>query len=178
MKKIISYIIILLLAVNAIFMGIIIFTKKPLHPRSKNIIEDLKPPHNKGEGFGYILNKELNATPNQVEKFKIIRKEYFNQIKDLRLKQETLKKELFKVVSTTFIEKAEHDSITKKIVEIEIELMNLNYKHFNKIKQECSPDQMKILDSLINKKWEKFDGNNYPGKHHRKSPECIESKNK
>lgn len=96
-----------------------------------------------------FLEKELQFDPKQSEVYKALRQEHAQQMRALR--------EDVKVMKTAYYQELSHanisdDSLRAKAVAIESKMVDadvLTFRHFQKVRQMCTPQQQKRFDEVV-----------------------------
>ncbi len=137
-KNIINIILVLLLAANAVTLGLFWFKK------------NLPPPAPEQRGVVEFLSKELNFDQQQQSALKQLVEEHRNSSKELREQLKKEKDEFFNLMKTgkvadSAIEKASYAANeTQRKMDISV------FKHFQQIRALCNADQQKKFDEIVN----------------------------
>jgi len=93
---------------------------------------------------------EVGLAQDQIDTFKILKEEYFNDIKpiwsDIRQLKDSLYQQLDKGV-----EDSSAQGILLKISQKNLEADTRTYSHFTKLRRFCSPEQQARFDTIIPK---------------------------
>jgi periplasmic protein CpxP/Spy len=96
-----------------------------------------------------FLEKELKFDPKQAETYRELRNEHAQKVNQLKEQVKGLKEEYFKDLAQTNISdetlKSKAENIESKMVEADV----LTFKHFQKVRQMCTPTQQERFDEVI-----------------------------
>ena len=141
-KKLMTRIIILLLLLNVISIGTVLW-KEVFH----------RPPYERGhkehEEIFSFLEKELNLTSNQSEQLKRIRSEFFVQEKIIsaliRSERDSMNSLMFNTNTNEELVK----SIALRVSENEYKMEMLRFEQAKKFKAICNSEQMEKFEGLV-----------------------------
>lgn len=159
-RKLLIRLIIVLVAVNLLFIGAYIwrgFTPPP------------KPDNQKQENTRdapAILEKELNLTPDQTRQIRKLRDRFAKREQELvdaiRIGRDSMNGEMFKENSN----EERIYSLARKIADKEYEMELLRFDQANEMKSICTPEQIKKFDKLVREMRDFFK----PGNKQEKKP--------
>lgn len=96
-----------------------------------------------------FLEKELKFDEKQSEAYKALRQEHAQQMRALREDVKSMKTEFYEELSQSNIS---DDSLRAKAVAIESKMVDadvLTFRHFQKVRQLCTPQQQQRFDEVI-----------------------------
>lgn len=172
-----KWLVIILLAVNTlsiIFIWTNILNRKE-HP---NKMENGPPRDNTD-----FLQRELNLTDEQAQKFEDRRKEFFSASDKLFTEMNTLQNELISKLFDPENNLVSVDSLINKIGKIQAALETLRFNHFKELLSYCTPEQKEKFIPIIKKITERKpppdrkEGNGFP-KNHKPGEPPFKPKNK
>jgi uncharacterized membrane-anchored protein YhcB (DUF1043 family) len=102
---------------------------------------------NRDNGPKNIIIKKLHFTQAQIENYQLLIDEHQSQMKSLRDELMDTKRALYKTLNNKN-SSALSDSLIHKTALINTKIEQLNYHHFEQIKQLCKPNQIKYFEEL------------------------------
>ena len=96
-----------------------------------------------------FLEHELSFDRHQTDLYKEMREEHFSKARSLKESVKELKEAYFNDLADTNITDEE---LTKKAITMETKMAELDvltFKHFQKVRQMCTPEQQKKFDTII-----------------------------
>ena len=96
-----------------------------------------------------MLKKELDFSDDQVERYLQVRFEHHEKMRRLQRKLSGIKKEMFDAVLAENSSPTISDSLLALSLETQGEIERLTYKHFEDLKNICSPEQQKKLKLMM-----------------------------
>ncbi|WP_435356316.1 Spy/CpxP family protein refolding chaperone [Emticicia sp. SJ17W-69] len=96
-----------------------------------------------------FLEKELQFDQKQSEVYKVLRQEHAQQMRALREDVKTMKTAYYQELALPNIS---DDSLRAKAVAIESKMVDadvLTFRHFQKVRQMCTPQQQKRFDEVV-----------------------------
>ena len=136
-------IILVLLNLTSIF---ILWYGKP-----KSFIDRPDMPDNKSGRLEKLLEKELDFSKDQIEKFIVLRDEHRKNIFKLNEEIRSVKKSLFDKIILDGYQKEISDSLIKVSLEKQKEIEEATIRHFVELENLCEKDQKSKLMKVMNK---------------------------
>lgn len=127
------YLLIVVLVLTNIGLVVFMYLHHPPHPMH-------------GEGPKKEIAQKLEFSPEQVEKYEIIIKEHRSSIKEIESKIRTSKNNLYSLLKSD--ETDQKDDIINQLGELQKEIENAHFKHFEKLKALCTEKQLNNFNQL------------------------------
>ena len=167
-KALIVIIVILLLtniALTTFFLGM----KPP--PRKDMRDEPDRPPKTSA-----LLKNDLGFTEDQMNQYDSLRKEHWKAIKPLFKEINATKDSFYLNLRDTVINETELDNMADSIGMKQKKIDRLISNYFRSIRDICTPRQMPIYDSLIQKTVKRMISPNWKGEGNRKKPDSTDNR--
>lgn len=144
-KRITIYLIVFVTLINLSSLGTIIYLKWI----DKKVVPVSILPENRFE----LIRDELKLTPQQVEQFEKIRKEFHSRLDTLDTKFESLRKEMLREIWQTEADGQKFESILEKFSKLQIETQRWIVQHFSKFKEVLTPEQSEIFYKIVSERF-------------------------
>lgn len=151
-KRITFYLVVVVTLINLSSLGTIIYLKWIANNEAHISVS----PENR---FG-LIKDELKLTPQQVEQFEKIRKEFHSKLDTLDTKFESLRKEMLKEIWRSKADSQKIESILVQFSMLQVQTQRWVVQHFNKFKEVLTPEQSEKFYKIVSER--------FPG--HEKSP--------
>jgi Spy/CpxP family protein refolding chaperone len=164
-NNVLKWLVIVLLAFNIMFI-VFIWTNILNHKERPDMMK-FGPPPDKID----FLQKELNLTDEQAQKFEEKRKEFFSASDKLFTEMNSLQNELTEKLLKQENNPVVNDSIRNQIGDIQAALEELRFNHFKELLSYCTPEQREKFIPIIKKITERKpppdrkEGPGFPGDH-------------
>jgi len=106
-----------------------------------------KPPHRKQEEPREIIIKKLHLDAQQIQEYEKLIDVHKVKIQHAEQEMMLLKNQLYKSLAETK-ENTSKDSLMLEIGKVQAEIEQINYSHFQDIKQLCKSEQLKYFDDF------------------------------
>lgn len=158
-NKLLVSIIIFLFITNFAMLVFFVVLDKPfqrnLHGKNQN-------------GMSGMLQKEVGFTKEQLDTYQALRKEQLDTIHTLFDDLRKAKTDFYTLIYTTQVSDSTVNKAADLISENEKTLDLRMFKHFQKIRNICTPDQLQKFDSTIKKVLIRMTGMPGNGRHNQK----------
>jgi Spy/CpxP family protein refolding chaperone len=128
---------IVLVLLNLTTLAVFFFTRPPMHDGPRN-----------GSATDFLV-KEVGLDSIQKNAFAELRKEHQQQMRELREKNREAKEAFFDLLANPDIDAATLDAAATKASQYEKESDLITFRHFQRVRKICRPDQQKKFDQLI-----------------------------
>lgn len=141
--KLLTIAVIGLLLLNFGILGVMFFGKSSQPP--------MHPPHGgpKGEGPKQIIIERLHFDALQQKDYELLVVEHRKKTDELHEASKELHDELFSLLKGDTINQRESDSLVLEIANNQKAIENLNFDHFNAIKNLCKAEQIGYFNELV-----------------------------
>lgn len=127
--------------------------------------------HRPGPPQRLYLEQELSFDEKQKESYRVMRDEHFMKARSIREQVKMMKEAFFKSMADSSITEEE---LRKKALNISTkasELELLTFKHFQQVRQICTPEQKEKFDEIIEEVLRSMDRQGPPpGREHPEGP--------
>ncbi len=141
-NKIIIGIALLLIALNLALLGTIGI--RSIKPREKGPAEEPSP-----RKAHEMVTKQLKLTPEQQEQFGQLRKEHFENTRQVRHEIQSTHKAIAEELGEEEPNEMKLDSLTQRIGQLHILQQQGTIEHFMKLREVCSPEQRVHLKKML-----------------------------
>lgn len=131
--KVLIYLSVILLLFNLVLIGFIMMGK----PRKEGDREGPK---------RYII-ETLHFDRNQIAAYEVLVQQHRRQIRDKEMQMMDLKQQLYSLLSVAY-SAGDADSLIAAIAGVQTAIEQINFKHFQDIKNLCRPEQQAYFDKL------------------------------
>jgi uncharacterized membrane-anchored protein YhcB (DUF1043 family) len=127
--------------------------------------------HRAGPPQRLFLEKELNFDEKQKESYRVMRDEHFMKARSIREQVKMMKEDFFKSMADSSLT---DEDLRKKALAISTEMSELElmtFKHFQQVRQMCTPEQKEKFDEIIDEVLRSMDRPGPPsGREHPEGP--------
>lgn len=141
-KKFMTWTIAILVLLNVFTLaGIWFFRFQPKPPHFKDF-----PRREKSE---FLLKKKLNLTDDQLQQFRDLRENHFEETKEIGNEIHNLKRELSEEVFKETQNQVEVEKFIEQIGQLEMKMEKEKFKHFLELKSICTPEQQQKFREIF-----------------------------
>lgn len=97
----------------------------------------------------FLLKKKLNLTDEQLQKFRDLRENHFEETKEIGNEIHNLKRELSEEVFKETYNQEEVEKIIERIGQFEMQMEKEKFKHFLELKSICTPEQQQKFREIF-----------------------------
>lgn len=150
-KKITIYLIAVITIVNLSSLGTIIYLKwkqdRKFNLSGLPVTEEMR-----AKKFQQ-MKEELNLTPQQIEQFEIIRKEFHSRLDSLDEKAQTLRSDMIKEIWESESDSGRVEDIIYRFGILQNETQRWVVKHFYKFKEVLTPEQSEKFFHIVSERF-------------------------
>jgi len=149
-NRVLIIIVVLLLLTNIFLIAYYSFfnKKRSPNPRGK-------------DGFVLALKKEVGFNENQLNEFSLLKETYWTTARKKMDDIARIKGELFKLTKQTVVQDSVVEKYADSIAMLQKQVEIESFRHFQKSRTICTPNQLPAYDSLMKKVFSRFGKRNH-----------------
>jgi Spy/CpxP family protein refolding chaperone len=133
-----------------VILNLFTLTMLWFHQLRERLFPPPPPPDTEGPGrVEHFLERELDLTKEQVERFDELRKQHFLRSEAIMEEIHQLKREITEQLFLSSPDTGKVGRLTEEIGSRQAQLERLLFKHFTDLKSACQPEQKRKFETLI-----------------------------
>lgn len=127
-----------------VVLNILMLVQNFMKPPQKH--HGMMPPH---EGPSARIKEDLGLTDEQMKTFEVLKTEHQQAMRDLHEQGRNLRDRYFELLRLDAVDSSAKSDLEKSISENQVQVEQVTFEHFRKVRELCEGDQKKKFDAVI-----------------------------